>query len=230
MGARRIVEPTEEPITLEEARAHVQIVETWQDPRLTDAIRGARDQVERYCQRALLTQTWELRVGVPMAAGIGTARLGAGWGRPGVTESHADDFTRNLVTSRDGSPAAALVTTWRHAPGGVLTLPWAAPLQTISGVWVDGILLAVDAYAVDDAVEPAQLWLADTGEFVRVEYICGALDPVAVPPSLKEAVYVLMATAFAWREAGGNEPTRDITQFPLAVQQRLDPFALATLT
>jgi hypothetical protein len=224
MGARRIVEPTVEPLTLDEARQHVQIVETWQDLRLTDAIRGARDQVERYCQRALLTQTWELRLGSPLATG-GGARLGAGWGRPGVTRSHEDDFVRNLVTTRDGSPVP-LVTTWRGDPGCVIRLPWAAPLQAIDNIWVDGAQLTTDAYAVD-TVEPAAVWLVTGGEFIRVEYRCGVTDPALVPPSIKEAVYVLTGTAFAWREAGGLEPAASVTQMPLAVQQRLDAFVLA---
>lgn len=231
MGWRRLVDPIVEPLTLAEARAHIQIAETWQDPRITDAIRGARDQVERYCQRALLTQTWELRIGVP-AAVSGTPGLAGGRGVPGYTESHRDDFTHNRITYRSGAPWP-LVATWPSEPGCAVRLPYAAPLQTVSGVWMDGIPLAASDYAIDATTEPATLWLAVTGSDLRVEYVCGAADPAGVPPSIKEAVYVLMATSFAWREAGGSgqDPTLTLmaNELPLSVQLRLDPFALAVL-
>jgi uncharacterized phiE125 gp8 family phage protein len=62
-GSARLVEaPTEEPITLEEARTHtrgaVDVPE--HNASLTSAIRTARDHAEHYLHRALATQTREL--------------------------------------------------------------------------------------------------------------------------------------------------------------------------
>jgi hypothetical protein len=226
MGARRIVEPSVEPITLEEARLHVQLTETWQDPRLADAIRGARDQIERFCQRALLTQVWELTIG-PASASLASGGLAGGWGRPGCTDSHADDFVRNLITCRDGAPyyADATATGW---PVGI-ELPYAAPLQAIEEVTLDGVTLEATAYAADFGTEPARLSLDASGTRLVVRYRCGALEAAAVPPSLKEAMYVLLGTSFAYREAGVPDVAAGITVMPLSVEQRLEPYRLAAL-
>jgi gp6-like head-tail connector protein len=226
MTARRIVEPTLEPITLDEARAHVQIVETWQDARLEDAIRGARDHVERYCQRALLTQEWEVTLG-PALVGSVSGGLALGWGQPGVTDSHGEDFTHNRIAWRSGAPwTGAAAGGWTGAGG--IELPYAAPLQAIASVELDGAAVPATAYAVEHS-EPARLYLADVGTRLVVRYVCGAADAAAVPPSLKDAMYVLLGTSFAYREAGGPDPVADVVTMPLAVEQRLAPYVLAAL-
>lgn len=217
MGLRCLVKPTVEPVTLEEARAHVQIVETWQDLRLSDAIRGARDQVERYCQRALLTQTWEVTAGPALVTASGGLALG--WGRPGCTDSHVDDFTHNRITCRSGAPWSAATgdgDAW--AARGWIELPYAAPFQAMVSVQIDGLEVPAVDYAVD-LTEPARLYLAAAGEHLRVQYVCGVEDPADVPPSIKEAVYLILGTGFTYREGSDGE-------LPLAAAQRLDDYAL----
>lgn len=57
---RRVVEPVEEPVTLEEARGQCRIDGTAEDELLAGAVGAARQHLEEITGRALLTQTWEL--------------------------------------------------------------------------------------------------------------------------------------------------------------------------
>ncbi len=54
------VAPTEEPIDLTEARLHLKLSSTAEDSLITGFIKTARQIIERYLNRALITQTWEL--------------------------------------------------------------------------------------------------------------------------------------------------------------------------
>jgi len=66
MGVRVITEPTDEPITLEEAKAHLNIPATVtdQDAYIGALIVAARTVVENECERAMITQTFELTLDV----------------------------------------------------------------------------------------------------------------------------------------------------------------------
>lgn len=61
-GLTLIAAPTEEPITLEEGKAHCRIDAdiTAHDALITELIATAREQVEAYTGRALVEQTWEI--------------------------------------------------------------------------------------------------------------------------------------------------------------------------
>ncbi|SHK68677.1 head-tail connector protein [Halomonas caseinilytica] len=62
--SRRIVEPTEEPITLAEAKTQARIDHDHEDDFVASLIATARDVAEQRLGRALITQTWEQR-GLP---------------------------------------------------------------------------------------------------------------------------------------------------------------------
>lgn len=55
-----ITPPESEPITLAEAKAHLNVTSSTKDTYITGLITTARRQVERYLHRALIDQTWEL--------------------------------------------------------------------------------------------------------------------------------------------------------------------------
>lgn len=62
MPQTRTVDPTAEPLTLAEVKAHLRIEEDddTEDLYLLGLIQSAREYVEDYCGIALLTQTWQL--------------------------------------------------------------------------------------------------------------------------------------------------------------------------
>lgn len=60
MGLRRIEPPTDEPVSLDEAKAHARVDGSHSDAELTRLVAAARAYVERATGRSLLEQTWEL--------------------------------------------------------------------------------------------------------------------------------------------------------------------------
>lgn len=59
-GLQLLTAPTSEPLTLTEAKAHLRVDGTDEDPLITALITAARQYVEERCWIALLTQTWQL--------------------------------------------------------------------------------------------------------------------------------------------------------------------------
>jgi uncharacterized phiE125 gp8 family phage protein len=53
-------QPTEEPLSLEEAKEHLNVRSSTQDAYIQSLIVTARKRLERYLQRALITQVWDL--------------------------------------------------------------------------------------------------------------------------------------------------------------------------
>ena len=57
---RRTSDPATEPVSLAEARAHLQVDDNDSDTAISALITAARQYVEEYTGRALITQTWAL--------------------------------------------------------------------------------------------------------------------------------------------------------------------------
>lgn len=60
MYTKLITEPTEEPITLDEAKDHLRVDGADEDALIMGYIRAARRQCELITRRAFVTQTWEV--------------------------------------------------------------------------------------------------------------------------------------------------------------------------
>jgi uncharacterized phiE125 gp8 family phage protein len=58
----RTVEPTVEPVSLAEAKRHANVVATDDDTLISALLQAAREQVESDASRALVTQTWRLKL------------------------------------------------------------------------------------------------------------------------------------------------------------------------
>lgn len=62
MNTTLIVAPTEEPVSLMEARNHLRVDASDEDPLIVSLVRAARQLVESDTRRALVTQTWDYAV------------------------------------------------------------------------------------------------------------------------------------------------------------------------
>lgn len=66
MAKSLITAPVLEPLTLTEAKDHLRYMQSDQDAAISEMIPAARRAAEKYCQRALITQTWDsVRDGFP---------------------------------------------------------------------------------------------------------------------------------------------------------------------
>ena len=62
MRATLVTPPAEEPVALEEAKAHLRVLHDSEDDLIDALIPAAREWAEGYTRRAFLTQTWALRL------------------------------------------------------------------------------------------------------------------------------------------------------------------------
>ncbi len=62
MALTRTADAATEPVTLTEAKAHLRVTGTDDDTLIGTLITAARQYVENYLNRALITQTWEWRL------------------------------------------------------------------------------------------------------------------------------------------------------------------------
>jgi len=62
MSLRIVTQPASEPVTLEEAKAHLNVTHADEDSLITTLIEAARGRVEALLQRAIMSQTWEIAV------------------------------------------------------------------------------------------------------------------------------------------------------------------------
>ena len=64
----RSVAPVLEPVTLAEAKSHLRVTTVHEDSLVTAFLKSAREQLELYCWRGFMTQTWILYLdGFPVA-------------------------------------------------------------------------------------------------------------------------------------------------------------------
>lgn len=195
--AVRVLPPTVEPLTAAEVKLRLRYPRADQDAAIDEWIRAARDMVERYVERGLITQTWRLSIGRTLAARGVSARYAV----VGVeaTDSHLDWFTHNLTAVRAPRSVVGDAPTW-----GYVDLPWAAPVQAVESV-TDGDGATVDPirYALDDTVEPARLWWLDgvaPSGVVSIVYRVGYGDAADdVPSALRQTVFALVAQYFLFR-------------------------------
>lgn len=60
MHLRRKLDPPTEPVSVQEAKEHLRIDTDWDDDLLFAYIQTAREMIEEYLGRALITQTWDM--------------------------------------------------------------------------------------------------------------------------------------------------------------------------
>lgn len=198
-----VLPPTVEPMTVADVRLRLKYPRTDQDVAIADWIAAARNAVERYTERGLMTQTWELQTRRTASAGASNAAAMVAAALES-TESHRDFFARNLTTVRTapaGEPRA--IGSLAAESFGYVDLPWAAPLQAIEAITDEAGAVPVEAYAVDNTVEPARLWWLDSARpagIATIRYRLGYGDaPETVPPNLRQVVLGLVQQYFLYR-------------------------------
>lgn len=196
MPSKLITAPTEEPVSLIEAKAHLR-VDIGDDDALISAMNvAARQEAEAACRRAFVTQQWKLmldRFPAP-AMNVGSATwYGPQWGNsPGPL----------TVVQPDGSTGYEIL----------LPQPPLISVDSVKYIDVDGNLqtLASTDYKVDTVTEPARLvpaygknWPATRNEInaVEVTFTCGYGAAAAVPEAIKAWIKLRLGAMYENRES-----------------------------
>lgn len=187
--------PTEEPVSLDEAKAHLRVDLDEDDALIEDTITAARATLELEMRRTFLTTTWTL----------GLDQFPRAWAGPG---HRASGWTGG----------------WCHAALR-LPLPPLQSVEAITYLDVDGAeqTLSTDVYGVDTLSEPgliyrkpAQVWPATYAvpNAVQVTFVAGWDDVLAVPAGIKSAIKLLVGHLYEAREGTAEKP---LTEIPLGV-------------
>jgi uncharacterized phiE125 gp8 family phage protein len=210
MAIRRTVEPAVEPITLDQAKAHLRLRTADQDARVTAAIAAARDAVERITERALLTQTWARRLDAE------ELRAYDRWHGSGVLDA-AIELPR--------PPVQAILGVTFAAPGVAPVAVDAAAYELDADSEPGRLVWAAGAYGT------AYGAFAGRPAALRIVTRNGYGDAAAaVPAGLVQCVYQIMATYFLHREEGIVLPAAQaLEQTPATVREILEAYRLGTL-
>ena len=144
--------PTEEPVTLAEARAHLRLDATNEDALLAALMTAARAALEGQTRRAFVTQSWRLilnewpgdRVTLPLAPVSAVTAV----------TLHDTDGDRTV------EPAAYETSLEGDAPQLACVAGWPAPTRRIGGISIDFTAGYGGAEAVPQPLKQAILLLA----------------------------------------------------------------------
>lgn len=175
-----ITPPAEEPISVGEAKAHCRVSITDDDALLSALVIAARQHVESYTRRALITQTWEGTLDQFPDSGQAAYR------GLGTTVGRESEIALPL-------PPLVSVTSVKY-------------LETAAGALTT---LATTEYLVDTASQPGRLTPA-YGKYwpctypvmnaVTIRYVAGYGAAGAVPQAVKQAMLLLIGSWYDARE------------------------------
>lgn len=207
------VAPAAEPVPLAEVKAQARIDTTVDDALISDFIVGARQWVEKYTSRALITQTWQLWIDL--------------W--PAATELWWDGVRDGPVTGLDQISYIALP---RAPLQSVNSVQYFDNTDTPT-VWDPA------NYYVDTVREPGRLALRIGATWplpsrltngIMVEYVCGyGADGSYVPETIKTAIRQLVAHWYVHRGEAltvSNSRGYATSSVPLIIQALLDPYRI----
>jgi uncharacterized phiE125 gp8 family phage protein len=208
--------PVVEPISLAEAKDHLNVTISDDDARIQNYIRAARANLERKYDVAFMTQS------LVLGRDYFPAVFGMGWG---------------------WSPGWWLGSTWmaqydlQELRYGYLSLRW--PAQSITSVtYLDTTgtsqVWASSNYILDSDSRPGRLMLglgktypatAPLAGAVKVEFVSGHTDPALIPEDMKEAVRLLMGEYYQNRENVVIDTRLVALPIPDGVDALMAPFA-----
>lgn len=174
MTIKQYAAPSVEPVTVAELKEELRLLTSAHDDLLTRLLTAAREQVESFTRRALITSTWE-----------------ATWGRWPSSWPHA---------CRDASQFAGRVLTLPRAT--LQSVTWVKYLDedgTLTEFAASNYSVDIDTIPGRIVLKPSASWptLGDYPNAIRIRFVAGYGDAAAnVPQSLRLAIRFLVAHWF----------------------------------
>ncbi len=213
-----VTAPTEEPVSLAEAKLHLRVDYSNDDVLIGALITAARQHAENDTRRALVTQTWRQVLDQFPAPGvnIGSANwYGPQWGNtPGPLTTLRADGRTGFEIYLDHSPVVSV--------------------DSLQYIDQDGVTqtLASSAYKLDSVTAPARLvpaygttWPTTRNEInaVSVTYTCGFGAAAAVPETIKRWMLLRIGALYENREEVATGRGVTLTPMPF-VDSLLTPY------
>jgi hypothetical protein len=188
------VQPTQEPITLQEAKDHLRVTGTDEDSLITSLIVSARLYAEMLTRRVFVTQTWKMVIDqFPM---------------PGMNISSA-----NWYGPQWGTAPGPLTSLRPDGKTGYEIYLMTPPIQSITSVKyydINGVQQTLDpaTYLLDNVTEPSRLvpapntnWPSTQNRINAVEvlFVAGYGTPLQVPEGIKSWIKLRIATLYDHR-------------------------------
>lgn len=166
--------PTTEPISLEEAKLHLRVAtdQTDEDELIASLVVAAREHIETYTNRALITQTWYWK-----------ADAFPYWNAPIVLPRPP----LSSITSVSYVDANGSTQTWAAGSSGYQLVKPTGPKAQYATIW--------PSY---QQIYPVTRYQP---EAVTIEYVCGYGNETNVPESIKHAMKLLIGHLYENREA-----------------------------
>jgi uncharacterized phiE125 gp8 family phage protein len=154
MSYRRTTDAAAEPLTLAEAKAWLRVTDTAEDTLITALIVGARQMAEQRCNRAFITQTWELvldefpdgtTIELPVAPLIAITSVAyTDTDGNGQTLVENTDFAKDVVRE-PGRIELMPSKSWPSTEDGInkVTITWTAGYGTASTNMPEDLITAV---------------------------------------------------------------------------------------
>ena len=203
LGLTLITPPVIEPVTLQEARAHLRIADATDDVLLLTLIKTARLHLENESKRAFCSQTWELT----LDQFPGSYWYNQAW-IPSASCLTAIPLPRPVLQS---------VTYIKYVDGaGVLQTLATSEYQVVSKSEPASVVPAYGKYWP---------WTRPQPEAVTVRYLAGWTSADLVPLPIKQSILLLIGHLYENREAVSLDG-RPPQVLPLAVQSLLMPYTI----
>lgn len=183
-----VIAPIEEPVSLAEARVHLRAEDTPDGTLIETLVQAAREQVEDFTRRQVMTATYDFLADSFPAAGR------RWWWAEDSGRWAVDQVTGIVDTSEIELPRPRLQS-----------------VTSVKYVDVDGILqtLAATEYEVDVGREPGVVRLAYGKSWpstraqknaVAIRYVCGYPSKALVPGRIKAAINLMVGHLYENRE------------------------------
>ncbi|KVF09654.1 hypothetical protein WJ05_17680 [Burkholderia vietnamiensis] len=220
MGIRLTQAPAEEPVTLEEAKLHLRVIDSSEDTLISLLISAARVHAENVCRRVFVTQKWDLFLDAfPFYTYYGVI--------PGYVP--VDQLPAAWMTMRNYAV---------RFRGSKIDIPFPR-LQSVDAVkYIDALgnqqTMDPSLYVVDNVSEPGVLtpktgtyWpdTLNTTNAVQISFTAGYGDAVDVPAGIKSWILVRVATLYENREEVAILNRGQVHDLPY-VDQLLDPYRI----
>ncbi|MGY6256545.1 head-tail connector protein [Paraburkholderia caledonica] len=220
MGIRLTQAPTEEPVSVEEAKLHLRVTDSSEDTLITMLISAARIHAENVCRRVFVTQKWDLFLDAfPFYTYYGVI--------PGYVP--VDQLPSAWMTMRNYAV---------RFRGSKIDIPFPR-LQSVDAVkYIDpnGITQTMDpsAYVVDTISEPGVLtpktgayWpdTENTTNAVQISFTAGYGAAADVPAGIKSWILLRVGALYENREEVSVATRVTVQELPY-VDTLLDPYRI----